>query len=78
VQDVLVWSNDRVMRWTVGIGLKVRREEKNEDLVLVRLAALCHIFLVTWLKNKIVIMSLMFRILPATLWSLEFMELSLH
>jgi hypothetical protein len=23
VQDVLVWSNDRVMRWTLGIGLKV-------------------------------------------------------
>ena len=24
IKDVLVWSNDRVMRWTVGIGLKVR------------------------------------------------------
>ena len=23
IKDVLVWSNDRVMRWTVGIGLKV-------------------------------------------------------
>ena len=25
IKDVLVWSNDRVMRWTVGIGLKVRQ-----------------------------------------------------
>ena len=23
LKDVLVWSNDRVMRWTVGVGLKV-------------------------------------------------------
>ena len=23
IKDVLVWSNDRVMRWVVGIGLKV-------------------------------------------------------
>ena len=24
IKDVLVWSNDRVMRWIVGVGLKVR------------------------------------------------------
>ena len=23
MKDVLVWSNDRVMRWIVGVGLKV-------------------------------------------------------
>ena len=23
IKDVLVWSNDRVMRWIVGVGLKV-------------------------------------------------------
>ena len=23
LKDVLVWSNDRVMRWVVGVGLKV-------------------------------------------------------
>ena len=23
LKDVLVWSNDRVMRWVMGIGLKV-------------------------------------------------------
>ena len=23
IKDILVWSNDRVMRWVVGIGLKV-------------------------------------------------------
>jgi hypothetical protein len=23
MKDVLVWSNDRVMRWVVGVGLKV-------------------------------------------------------
>ena len=27
IKDVLVWSNDRVMRWTVGIGLKVRQSD---------------------------------------------------
>ena len=29
IKDVLVWSNDRVMRWTVGIGLKVRLRDIN-------------------------------------------------
>ena len=30
IKDVLVWSNDRVMRWTVGIGLKVRHPPRLE------------------------------------------------
>ena len=27
MKDVLVWSNDRVMRWIVGVGLKVMMVE---------------------------------------------------
>ena len=29
IKDVLVWSNDRVMRWIVGVGLKVRIKMDN-------------------------------------------------
>jgi hypothetical protein len=47
VQDVLVWSNDRVMRWTLGIGLKV--------IKLFRTVQCCGsaFFLVGWIRIRI-------------------------
>ena len=33
IKDVLVWSNDRVMRWTVGIGLKVRQSPSGLECI---------------------------------------------
>ena len=30
LKDVLVWSNDRVMRWIVGIGLKVTTQDMSK------------------------------------------------
>ena len=37
IKDVLVWSNDRVMRWVVGIGLKVIQELRTEFFGMDRL-----------------------------------------
>ena len=37
IKDVLVWSNDRVMRWVVGIGLKVIPELRTEFFGMDRL-----------------------------------------
>ena len=42
IKDVLVWSNDRVMRWTVGIGLKVTNTHNKSEYYLSRIiSGLC-------------------------------------
>ena len=41
IKDVLVWSNDRVMRWTVGIGLKVTNSHNKTDYLPRIISGLC-------------------------------------